>query len=80
MPANEVAARFDAALPEWIDDRSQPLAGLLVRALGRIPVVGERFLLGTLELTVVRATPTRIQRLLAQRSDAAPAVSLRPPR
>lgn len=80
MPANEVAARFDATLPEWIEDRSQPLAGLLVRALGRIPVVGERFILGTLELTVVRATPTRIQRLLAQRSDAAPAVSLRPPR
>ena len=80
MPAAEVAARFDALLPEWVEDRTQPLAGLLVRALGRIPVVGERFLLGTLELTVVRATPTRIQRLLAQRSDAAPAVSLRPPR
>jgi putative hemolysin len=80
MPAAEVAARFDALLPEWVEDRAQPLAGLLVRTLGRIPLVGERFLLGTLELTVVRATPTRIQRLLAQRSDAAPAVSLRPPR
>jgi putative hemolysin len=80
MPANEVAARFDATLPDWVEDRSQPLAGLLVRALGRIPVVGERFVLGTLELTVVRATATRIQRLLAQRSDAAPAVALRAPR
>ncbi len=78
MPASEVATRFDASLPDWIDDPSQPLAGLIVRALGRIPVVGERFVLGALELTVVRATSTRIQRLLAQRSDAAPAVMLRP--
>jgi putative hemolysin len=80
MPAQEVAARFDAVLPEWVEDRSQPLAGLIVRALSRIPVVGERFLLGTLELTVVRATPARIQRLLAQRADDGPAVALRPAR
>ena len=80
MPASEVAARFDAQLPEWLEDRSQPLAGLIVRALGRIPAVGERFVLGSLELTVVRATPARIQRLLAQRADAAPPVALRAPR
>jgi putative hemolysin len=79
MPASEVAARFDAVLPAWVEDRSQPLAGLIVRALGRIPVVGERFVLGSLELTIVRATATRIQRLLAQRTDAAPAVALRAP-
>jgi CBS domain containing-hemolysin-like protein len=79
MPANEVAARFDAALPDWVEDRAQPLAGLIVRALGRIPVVGERFVLGSLELTVVRATPTRIQRLLAQRAEAAAPVPLRAP-
>jgi CBS domain containing-hemolysin-like protein len=80
MPASDVAARFDAQLPDWVDDRTQPLAGLIVRALGRIPAVGERFVLGTLELTVVRATPARIQRLLAQRADAAYAVAIRPPR
>jgi putative hemolysin len=79
MPANEVAARFDAVLPDWVEDRTQPLAGLIVRALGRIPVVGERFVLGSLELTVVRATATRIQRLIAQRSDSAPPVMLRAP-
>jgi CBS domain containing-hemolysin-like protein len=79
MPASEVAARFEAQLPDWVEDRNQPLAGLIARALGRIPVVGERFVLGSLELTVVRATPTRIQRLLAQRADAAPPVSLRAP-
>ncbi len=79
VPASDVAARFDAQLPDWVDDRSQPLAGLIVRALGRIPVVGERFVLGSLELTVVRATPTRIQRLLAQRADALPPVPLRAP-
>ena len=79
MPANDVAARFDAQLPDWVEDRSQPLAGLIVRALGRIPVVGERFVLGSLELTVVRATPTRIQRLLAQRVDATAPVPLRAP-
>ncbi|MEP7065795.1 MAG: hemolysin family protein [Gemmatimonadota bacterium] len=79
IPAAEVATRFEAQLPPWVEDRSQPLAGLIVRALGRIPVVGERFVLGSLELTVVRATPTRIQRLLAQRADAAPPVPLRAP-
>ena len=80
MPASEVAARFDAQLPEWVEDRAQPLAGLIVRALGRIPVVGERFVLGSLELTVVRATPTRIQRLLAQRTEAGAPVALRAPK
>ncbi|HMI58367.1 MAG TPA: hemolysin family protein [Gemmatimonadaceae bacterium] len=80
MPASEVAARFDAVLPDWVEDRSQPLAGLIVRALGRIPVVGERFVLGSLELTVVRATATRIQRLLAQRADAGAPVSLKAPK
>jgi putative hemolysin len=79
MPASEVAARFEVQLPDWVEDRNQPLAGLIVRTLGRIPVVGERFVLGSLELTVVRATPTRIQRLLAQSADAAPPVPLRPP-
>jgi len=79
MPASEVAARFDAMLPDWVEDRSQPLAGLIVRALGRIPVVGERFVLGSLELTVVRATATRIQRLIAQRADTAPPITLKAP-
>ena len=80
IPASEVAARFDALLPDWIEDRSQPLGGILVRALGRIPVVGERFVLGSLELTVVRATATRIQRLLAQREDTAVPIALRVPK
>ncbi len=80
MPASEVAARFDAFLPDWIEDGSQPLGGIIVRALGRIPVVGERFVLGPLELTVVRATATRIQRLLAQREDTALPVALRAPK
>ncbi len=78
ISAGDVASRFDVSLPEWVDE-SQPVAGLVVRAIGRIPVVGERFELGALELTVVRATPTRIQRLLAQRADAAPAVALKAP-
>jgi putative hemolysin len=80
IPASEVASRFETQLPDWIEDRSQPLAGLIVRTLGRIPVVGERFVLGSLELTVVRATPTRIQRLLAQRADAALPVPLKAPK
>ncbi|MEP7088430.1 MAG: hemolysin family protein, partial [Gemmatimonadota bacterium] len=79
MPAGDAASRFEAMLPDWVEDRSQPLAGLLVRALGRIPVVGERFTLGTLELTIVRATNTRIQRILAQHADTVPAVELLAP-
>jgi putative hemolysin len=79
MPVGDVASRFEAALPDWVADESQPLAGLIVRALGRIPVVGERFVLGGLELTVVRATNTRIQRLLAQNVATVPAVELLEP-
>lgn len=78
LPAGDIASRFDVSLPEWVDE-SQPVAGIVVRAIGRIPVVGERFELGALELTVVRATPTRIQRLLAKRADAALAVALKAP-
>jgi putative hemolysin len=80
-PLDEVATRFDVALPA---ERAQTLGGAVVRLLGRIPVVGERFTMGGLELTVVEATPARPERLLVQRADAAHVVELapvvRPPR
>jgi CBS domain containing-hemolysin-like protein len=42
-------------------------AGLLVERLGRIPLVGERFRVATLDVDVVSATPARIERMVVRR-------------
>jgi CBS domain containing-hemolysin-like protein len=49
---------------------------VVVRALGRIPSLGERFRLGELELTVVDAEPARVLRLLVQRAGTARSVEI----
>jgi len=46
--------------------------GLVAELIGRIPVAGERFALRGLEIDVVQASPTRIERLLVRRGTAAP--------
>lgn len=60
-------------------DRAQTLGGAVVRALGRIPGVGERFRVGDFELVVVDAEPARVKRVLVQRGEAARPIELRPP-
>jgi putative hemolysin len=75
----DVARRFAVSLGETeMAAAAQTVGGALTRGLGRIPVVGERVLLGALEITVVAAEPTRVSRVLVQRSAAvAPPADLR---
>ena len=67
MAAREVAARFDVALPGG----SETIGGLLARAAGRIPKVGERFVLGGLEFDVLQGSSTRVERLAVRRGPVA---------
>ncbi|HEU4643763.1 MAG TPA: hemolysin family protein [Gemmatimonadaceae bacterium] len=79
-PLDDLVERFGATLPGALHDRAPTLAGAVVRLLGRIPAVGERFRLDGLELTIIDADPTRVRRVLVQRADAAAPVELRPTR
>jgi putative hemolysin len=63
----ELAKRFNVPLDDEQLGETQTLNGALMRTLGRIPSVGERFQLGALEITVVEAEPTRVRRALVQR-------------
>jgi putative hemolysin len=74
----EVARRFGVPLPGDAD-AAHTVGGTLARALGRIPVVGERFRLGPLEVTVIEAEPARVTRVLVQRPDAAAPVDVELP-
>ena len=62
----EIAARFGVALP---GDR-ETVGGLLTKALGRIPRTGERVILGTLEFDVLRASATRVERVIVRATAA----------
>jgi putative hemolysin len=76
-PLDEVERRTGLALGSD-GDRAQTLGGAIVRSLGRIPAIGERFHLGDYELTVVDAEPSRIRRVLVQRAESARVVDLKP--
>lgn len=75
-PLDEVLKRFGVEQGIGNHSRAQSLGGVLVRALGRIPTLGERFRLGELELTVVDAEPSRVLRLLVQRAGTLRAVPI----
>ena len=62
----EIAARFGVALP---GDR-ETVGGLLTKALGRIPRTGERVILGALEFDVLRASATRVERVIVRATAA----------
>ncbi|HKV51585.1 MAG TPA: hemolysin family protein [Gemmatimonadaceae bacterium] len=76
-PLDEVERRTGLSLGSD-GDRAQTLGGAIVRSLGRIPAIGERFHLGDYELTVVDAEPSRIRRVLVQRVESARVVDLKP--
>jgi putative hemolysin len=67
-----IEERFGVALPTG---RSTTVAGLIVEWAGRIPNPGERFLVRGLELDIIEASPTRIERLVI-RAGGTPAVPL----
>ena len=68
-PAAEVAERLGARLP---GGEAHTIGGLLAELAGRIPAAGERFAIGGLELDVLHASPTRVERLLARAGPSAP--------
>jgi putative hemolysin len=63
-PAADVAARFDVRLPAG----PETVSGLLTRLAGRIPHIGERFVLQGLEWDVLAAGPTRVDRVVVRRA------------
>ncbi len=61
--SGEVASRFGVELPGG----AETIGGLLARRAGRIPQLGERLMLDGLEFDVLRATPTRVERVAVRR-------------
>ncbi|MDX2193494.1 MAG: hemolysin family protein [Gemmatimonadales bacterium] len=64
----EVEERFGVRLPEG---RAETLAGLVAELAGRIPQPGERFAVAGLEIDVLHASGTRVERLLVRAAAAA---------
>jgi len=62
-PTAEVAQRFAASLPTT---GASTIGGLVAELAGRIPAAGERFVLGGLEIDVVAASATRVDRVLVR--------------
>ena len=60
-----VAEHFHVTLP---GGEAATFGGLLAELAGRIPVAGERFICAGLEVEVLHASPTRVERLLVRRA------------
>jgi CBS domain containing-hemolysin-like protein len=63
-PVTEIEAHFGVELPRG---QASSIGGLLVELAGRFPAPGERFLVRGLELDVLLASATRVERLLVRR-------------
>lgn len=70
-PVGAVEERFEVLLPA---SRVSTVAGLLAELAGRIPQAGERLLIRGLEVDVVQASPTRVERVIIRRAPPAPTV------
>jgi CBS domain containing-hemolysin-like protein len=62
MGVQEIATRFGVTLPGG----RETIGGVLATALGRIPRTGERIVLDGLEFDILRASPTRVERLVVR--------------
>ena len=60
----EIEEHFGTRFPPG---RATTLGGRLVELAGRFPTSGERFVIGGLEIDVLRATPTRVERVLIRK-------------
>ncbi len=60
-PVSEVAERFGVTFPRTA---ATTLGGLVAELAGRIPAAGERFTVAGLEVDIVSASATRLERLL----------------
>ncbi len=68
MSLETVAEHFAVPLPDR-DTRS--VGGILAERAGRIPVAGDRFTLLDLDIDVLQASPTRVERVLVRRAGGA---------
>ena len=64
LPVSEIETRFGVELPPG---QASTIGGRLVELAGRFPASGERFLIRGLELDVLLASSTRVERLLIRR-------------
>jgi CBS domain containing-hemolysin-like protein len=64
LPVAEIEERFGVNLPPG---QATTIGGRLVELAGRFPASGERFLIRGLEFDILRATPSRIERVLVRR-------------
>jgi len=60
-PVGEVQARFGMPLPAG---QAGTIGGRLAELIGRIPLTGERHILGGIEFDVLQASPTRVDRMV----------------
>jgi putative hemolysin len=70
-PISAIEERFEVALPTA---KTSTVSGLLAELAGRIPQPGERFLVRGLEIDVLQASPTRVERVVIRRGPTAPVV------
>ncbi|HEU5220407.1 MAG TPA: hemolysin family protein [Gemmatimonadales bacterium] len=63
-PVSQLEERFGLAFPQG---QASTVGGRLVELAGRFPASGERFLIRGLELDVLHASTTRVERLLIRR-------------
>jgi len=68
-PVLEIEERFGIELPAG---HATTIGGRLVELAGRFPSSGERFLIRGLELDVLLASPTRVERVLIRRGTPVP--------
>jgi CBS domain containing-hemolysin-like protein len=71
LPVAAVEERYTLTLPQ---SRTSTVAGVLTELAGRIPTVGERFLIRGLEFEVLQASPMRVERVAIRRGSPAAVV------
>lgn len=79
LPIGDVLTRLGVAAPDSVP-MDRPIGGVIARALGRVPAVGERFHCVGLEITIVDAEPARVNRVLVTPAGASAPVALELPR
>ena len=75
-PVAQIEERFGVELPAG---QASTLGGRLVELAGRFPLSGERFLIRGLEVDVVHASATRVERVLVRRASPVSIPLDRPP-
>jgi putative hemolysin len=78
-PIGDVLVRLGLSMPDDVPG-DRPIGGVLARALGRVPTVGERFQLAGVEVTIIDAEPARVSRVLVTPAGASAPVALELPR